>query len=123
MTDRRFFTPDALRAQAVEIRRLLLRLENGDGEDRDLGADILLAVDAPMTIGDPTGQMDSAYHLASFLKQPTLNLHVRCGQRVRSRIEAGNWKTVDAVTNADIARQTTIIVLKVHLANLERAPA
>ena len=50
MTDRRFFTPDALRAQAVEVRRLLLRLENGDGEDRDLGADILLAVDAPMTV-------------------------------------------------------------------------
>jgi len=123
MVDARIHTPDALRTQAAEVRRLLIRLENGDGADRALGQDILLAVDAPLTIGDPTGELDSAYHLASYLKQPTLTLHVRCGHVVRSRIDRGGWKSADQVTNADIARATTAIVLRVHLANLERAPA
>ena len=122
MTDQRLFTPEAARLQAIEVRRVLLRLQNGDGEDRDLGADVLNAVEAPPTIGDVTGCLDCAYHLAKHLKQSTLNLHVRCGVDIRKRIDEG-WKTVDAVTNADIARATTITILRVHLANLERAPA
>lgn len=122
MTDTRLFTSDAARSRAADIRRLMIRLENGDGADRALGQDILLAVDAPLTMGDPTGELDSAYHLATFLKQPTLDLHVRCGRAVRERIARGGWKAPDLVTNADIARATTIIVLRVHLANLERAP-
>ena len=122
MTDARLFTSEAARAQAIEVRRVLLRLQNGDGEDRGLGADVLNAVEAPTTIGDVTGCVDCAYDLARFLKQSTLNLHVRCGLKIRDRINEG-WKLADQVTNADMARTMTIIVLRVHLANLERAPA
>lgn len=122
MTDQRLFTPEASRLQAIEVRRVLLRLTNGDGEDRQLGADVLEAVEAPPTIGDVTGCFDCAWALAEELKQSTLNLHVRTGFEVRKRIDEG-WKSADKVTNADIARAMTVIVLRTHLANLERAPA
>jgi hypothetical protein len=122
VNDARLFTSDDQRARAIEVRRLLLRLENGEGEDRNLGADILNAIDAPTLIGDVTGCMDCAYHLARHLGQSTLNLHVRVGFKMRERVDCG-WKSAAEVTGADVARAMTAIVLKVHLAQLERAPA
>jgi hypothetical protein len=122
MNDARLFTSDEQRARAIEVRRLLLRLENGEGEDRGLGADVLDALAAPAEIGDVTGCMDCAYHLARHLGQSTLNLHVRVGFKMRERVDGG-WKSAAAVTGADVARATTAIVLKVYLVKLERAPA
>lgn len=121
MTDARLFTPDDQRARAVEVRRLMLRLENGEGEDRNLGADILDAILAPPTIGDVTGCVDCAYHLAKHLGQSTLNLHLRVGIEMRERVECGQ-KSAGEISVADVARAMTAIVLKVYLAKLERAP-
>jgi hypothetical protein len=118
-----FHTTDAQRAQAVALRRLLIRLENGEGEDRALGADILNALDAPTLIGDPTGCMDCAFNLAEWLCQPRSDVLNRATVRLRDRVVIDGWKSAETISAADVARAMTMIILRVHLATLERAPA
>lgn len=121
MTDARLFTPDKQRAKAADVRRLLLRLENS-GDDRGLGDEILNAIDAPHTIGDPLGNMDCAANLCAFLKHSHMDIIGSATTALRQRCREG-WKLSTEITSADVARQMTITVLRVHLANLERAPA
>lgn len=105
------FTSDKQREHAADLKRLIARLEAGHGPDRQLGADILEAVAAPATMGDPTASVDCCLHLAEFLKQSA----------VRSL-----GKTQQSHPNADprhIARLMCAKVLIIHLAHVERKPA
>lgn len=115
------FSKDGDRAQAIELRRLLIRLQNGDGEDRPLGADIMAAIGAPAEMGDPTGCIDCALYLADFLKFERLEALAWATTNLRDRVRGG-WKSVNAIAPADAARAITAIVLKGQIARLERAP-
>lgn len=115
------FGKDSDRAQAAELRRLLIRLQNGDGEDRPLGADIVTMVGAPAEIGDPTGCLDCALYLAEFLKFERLEAIAWATNRLKDRVRGG-WKAAGEITNEDAARAVTCVVLKGQIARLERAP-
>lgn len=116
------FRTEEDRSLAIELRRLLIRLQNGEGEDPGLGADIREAFALSHTIGDPIGCIDCALWLADFLKTSrvealdcaTNNLRVRCRE---------GWKTANEITNADAARAITAILLKGKIAQLEGTPA
>ena len=116
------FTTDGKREQAGALRLLLTRIENGAGEDRVLASDVLDALDAPVLIGDVTGFVDSALHLAEFLKQDRLDALSGALRCIFERIRRGGWKTSGDVSHADAARAITGLVLRVHIAKLEGAP-
>lgn len=122
MSDARLFTTDAARAQAIDLRRLLLRLENSDAADSSLGDEILTALNAPAGIGDPTDCMDCAADLADWLRQPRLDVIAQATNALRERVRRG-WKCAAEISAADAARAMTVILLRVQLAKLERAPA
>lgn len=117
-----FFTTDKQRAKAAELRRLLIRLENGEGEDGTLGDAILNALAAPLTILDPTGCMDDVLHLADFIGQPRSDLLARATAMLRDKVRDG-WKPAGVITQADVSRAMLTIMIRVQLATLERAPA
>lgn len=116
------FATDKQRARAAELRRLLLRLDNGDGADRDLGDAIMNAVAAPMTILDPTASMEDALALARFLGHSQAEI-LSCATVGLKRRVLGGWKSAEVIVQADVARAMLAIILRVELANLERAPA
>ena len=116
------FATDVQRACAADLRRLLKRLEGGEGEDRALGADIVNALDAPPMIGDPTGCIDCALHLADALKQDGVDVLASAVVDLRQRVLSG-WKRGGEITTADAARAISAIVLRVYIAKLEKAPA
>lgn len=123
MTDRRLHSNDNEREQARQLRSLLVLLD-GDiaGDDHALGADILNALDAPIGIGDPVMCMDCALHLADWMKQPQLDVLNAATAWLRDKVRTG-WKKPEAISGADAARAITTVLLRVQLANLERAPA
>lgn len=99
-------------AQAVTLKLLHARLETGHGEDRGLGADILDAVDAPRTIGNPCSGVDAGLALAGWLGQQP------------AEVAASVFGRKTAACSADqLARMLCAAVLRVHIANLERPPA
>lgn len=106
------FTTDAKREQAAAIALLLARIDGGQGEDRILGADIVDTVDAPRSLGNPVGQVDAALALATWLKQDPIAV-------VTSVLRE---KSAECSHNR-LARKLCATILRVHLANLERAPA
>lgn len=116
------FTSDIQRAHAADVRRLLIRVENGVGEDRALGADILEITGAPAMIGDPIGCIDCALYLVEFLEQDRLIAIERVSKNLAGRVRAG-WKTTDAISISDVARAICALALKVYLGRMERAPA
>ncbi|GAA3849494.1 hypothetical protein AFIC_001023 [[Pseudomonas] carboxydohydrogena] len=122
MVDTRIHTTDAQRTKAAAVRRLLIRLENGDGEDRTLGADILDALDVPAQTLCPVSFMDGAAALAGFLGFQRMDICNAAAKALRERV-LGGWKDGKSITAADLARAMTIILLKLQLAKLERAPA
>lgn len=115
------FRTEADRMQAIELRRLLLRLQNGEGEDRPLGADIVTAIGAPAALGDPTGCLDCALYLADYLKMPRIEALAWSIKTLRDRVREG-WKAPEDISHADAARALTIIVVKGQIARLEGAP-
>lgn len=115
------FRTEKDRAAAVELRRLLIRLQNGEGEDRPLGADIVAAVGAPPEIGDPTGCLDCALYLADFLRVPRIDVLAVTTKTLRDRVRDG-WKSAHAITVPDAARALTTIVIKGQIAKLEGPP-
>lgn len=115
------FRTDAERAQAIELRRLLMRLQNGDGEDRPLGADIVTTIGAPAELGDPTGCLDCALHLAAYLRFNRIETLAWAVHTLRDKVRDG-WKTAEAITHADAARTITAIVVKGQIARLEGTP-
>lgn len=110
------------RAQAIELRRLLLRLQNGDGEDRPLGADVVTAIGAPAELGDPTGCLDCAMHLADYLQFSRMEALAWAVKVLRDRVRDG-WKAAGDITHADAARAITTIIVKGQIARLEGTPA
>lgn len=120
--DGAIFASDMQRAHAAEIRRLLIRVENGDGDDRALGADILETTGAPMTIGSPIGCLDCVYDFVQFLEQDSFALLDRAKRILADRVRAG-WKSEAQITTSDIARVMCALALKVYLGRMERAPA
>lgn len=122
MTDRRFYSNDNEREQARTLRSLLVLLEGCAGDNSALGPDILNALDAPIGIGDPVTCMDCALHLADWMKQPQLDVLNSATAWLREKVRAG-WKKPEAIGGADAARAITTVLLRVQLANLERAPA
>lgn len=115
------FTTDDQRAQAIELRRLLIRLQNGDGEDRALGADIVNAAGAPATLGDPTGCLDCALYLADHFKMNQVDTLARAVINLRERVREG-WKKAGEISNSDAARAITVIVVRTQIAKLEGQP-
>lgn len=115
------FGNDKDRAQAIELRRLMMRLQNGDGEDRPLGADIVTAIGAPAEIGDPTGCIDCALHLADYLKMNRIEALAFATKNLRDRVRVG-WKSAATISTADAARAITAIVVKGQIARLEGTP-
>ena len=115
------FRTERERRQAIELRRLLIRLQNGEGEDRPLGADIVAAVGAPAEIGDPTGCLDCALYLADFLRAPRIDVLAVTTNALRERVRGG-WKSAQEISVADAARAMTTIVVKAQIAKLEGAP-
>ncbi len=105
-------TTDAQRDEAAAIKLLLVRLDAGQGEDRALGADVVDAVDAPRTIGDPTAQIDASFALARWLDQNPVVITASVLRDKRPQC-----------TDRQLARMLCTTILRVHLANLERAPA
>lgn len=116
------FSTDDQRAQAIELRRLLIRLQNGEGEDRPLGADIVGAIGAPATLGDPTGCLDCALYLADYLKMSRVDTLASAIMDLRTRVRGG-WKAAADITNSDAARAITRIVVRGQIARLEGPPA
>jgi len=116
------FRTDADRSLAIELRRLLIRLQNGDGEDPALGADIREAFALPHTIGDPAGCIDCSLWLADHLKIDRMEALAWATNNLRDRCRDG-WKTANEITNADAARAITAILLKAKIARLEGTPA
>lgn len=116
------FRTDADRTLAIELRRLLMRLQNGDGEDPGLGADIREAFVLPHTMGDPAGCIDCSLSLADFLKFNRVEALAWATNNLRDRVRSG-WKTAHEITNADAARAITAILLKGKIAQLEGTPA
>jgi hypothetical protein len=119
----RLHSNDNEREQARQLRSLLLLID-GDtsGADHALGADILNALDAPIGIGDPVTCMDCAIHLANWMKQPQFEVLQSATAWLRERVRGG-WKCSNDIDGPDVARAITAVLLKVKLANLERAPA
>lgn len=115
------FRTDEARSSAAELRRLLIRLLNGEGEDRDLGADVREALGVPSEAGDPTGCMDCAYALVKAMRIDWLETFERVKMNLRDRARTG-WNPPDGVTNADVARAITIVVVKCEIARLEGTP-
>lgn len=115
------FATHQQRARAAELRRLLIRLENGDGEDVDLGDAILNAIAAPFTILNPTGCLNDALHLADYLKMSRVELLARATIVLRNRVLDG-WKSAGVITQADVSRAMLAIMVRIQLATLERAP-
>jgi hypothetical protein len=105
------FSTDTQRERAAQVKVLLARLQSCPGE-RGLGVDIVDVVEAPRTIGDPTRQVDAALSLAKHLGQNP-------GEVAASVFR---FKRVDC-TVGEIARMLCAVVLRVHLAKLEGAPA
>lgn len=122
MVDTRIHMTDAQRAAAADVRRLLVRLQNGEGEDRALGADILNALDAPSLTLCPVSFMDGAAQLTGLLGYPRTEICNAAAKVLRERVLTG-WKDGRDITAADLARAMTTVLLKLHLAKLERAPA
>lgn len=106
------FATDAQRDLAAAIKVLLARIEIGHGEDRALGADIIDVVDAPRSIGNPTWEFDAAFTLATWLQQDPVAVVSSVFREKQSRC-----------TRDQLARMLCATILRVHLANLERAPA
>lgn len=115
------YRTDAEREQAIELRRLLIRLQNGEGEDRPLGADIVNAIGAPAELGDPTGCLDCALHLADYLKFSRIETLAWAVHTLRDKVRQG-WKPADGISHADAARTITCIVVKCQIARLEGSP-
>lgn len=115
------FRTDDDRKLAIELRRLMMRLQAGEGEDRELGADILEAFVLPHTIGDPTGCLDCAFYLADFLKMGRIEALAWATHGLKERVRDG-WKSANEITNADAARAMTAVLLKARIAQLEGAP-
>lgn len=106
------FTTDMQRDHAAAVKLLLGRIETGRGEDRILGADIVDALDAPRSIGNPTCEFDAAFRLATWLRQDPV------------AVTASVFREKKPVCTRDqLARLLCATILRVHLANLERAPA
>lgn len=122
MVDTRIHSTDAQRAKAAQIKRLLIRVQNGDGEDRSLGADILDALEVPTQTLCPVSFMDGAAELAGFLKYERMEICKAATTLLRDRV-TGGWKEGREISSADLARAMTTILLKLQLAKLERAPA
>jgi hypothetical protein len=116
------FRTDTDRALAIELRRLLMRLQNGDGEDPGLGADIREAFELPHTMGDPIGCIDCALWLADHLKASRVEALDCATGALKERCRDG-WKSADQITHADAARAITGILLKGKIAKLEGTPA
>lgn len=116
------FRPEKDRALAIELRRLLIRLQNGDGEDPALGADIREAFALSHTIGDPAGCIDCALWLADHLRFDRMEALAWATNTLRDRVRGG-WKSANEITNADAARAITAILLKGKIAQLEGTPA
>lgn len=105
------FTSDRDRDLAGSVKLLIGRLEAGRGADRALGADILEAVGARATMGDPTDSVDCVLHLAEFLGQASV--------RALSKTQQKH----PLASPGEIARLMCATVLIIHLAKIERAPA
>lgn len=103
---------NAERVRSTDLKLLLAQLEAGNGECRALGADILDALDAPRTIGNPCSGVDAGLALAGWLGQQPADV----AASVFGRKSA-------ACSPEQLARLLCIAVLRVHIANLERAPA
>lgn len=103
---------DAQRDLAAMIKMLLARVETGHDLDYALGADVIDALDAPRSIGNPVAQVDAALALAAWLKQDPIAV-------VQSVLRD---KTAEC-SHYRLARMTCAVLMRVHLANLERAPA
>lgn len=115
------FGTDKDRAQAIELRRLLTRLQNGEGEDPALGADIREVFALPHTIGDPVGCIDCSLWLAKHLGGDIRDALDGAMTYLRSRVREG-WKCAGEITHADTARAITAITLKCKIAKLEGTP-
>ncbi len=105
-------TSDDDRARAAEVRLLIVRLEASAAADPDLGYDIVDACCAPRTIGDPAIAVDAALILAE-----------RLGQRAGDVIGAVLRSKRAPMSREEIARAMCLVILRIHLAKLERAPA
>lgn len=105
----RLHRTEAERDLAAELRALLDDIEGGIVV---AGADVLDVLQLPRTIGDPVAVVDSALNVAEAL-----------GQSVDDVLAAVIKSKSECRTVGAIARLTLSIVLRVHIAKLERAPA
>jgi hypothetical protein len=105
-------TKDAQRDLAAKIRALLTRIEGGRGLDYALGVDVLDVFDAQHSMGNPVVQIDAALALGQRLNQDLMDI-------VRSIMRA----KAPECTPYLLARMACSIVLRVHIAMLERRPA
>lgn len=117
------FRSDADRALAIDLRRLLMRLQNGDGEDPCLGADIREAFALPHTLGDPVGCLDCAAYLARHLKVDIVVASAWAGKNLLERMRDGWQPAGREISHVDLARAITAILLKGKIAQLEGTPA
>lgn len=115
------FRTHADRASAAELRRLLIRLQNGEGEDRALGADIREAFNLPHTAGDPTGCIDCALAVAVAAKQDPKDALKAALDGIDHRLREG-WQPTVADGLAVLSRAVCLVVLKCKIAKLEAAP-
>ena len=118
----RLHSNDNEREQARQLRCLLVRLEDGWETDQTVGIDILYALDAPSAIGDPILNMDCAVHLAKWMRQPVDSVLNAATAALRNKVRGG-WKNSGSISNADVARSITGVLVRVCLAKLEGAPA
>lgn len=120
--DNRLYQTAAERDLAAVLRLLLDRVEGGQGEDRDLGLDIVDALGLPRTIGDPTSCIDCALAVADELRQCRVDALAAGWTTLRGQITAGKIRKPE-VGSDDFARTILSVVLRVHIARLEACPA
>lgn len=116
------FATDRDRTRAAALRRLLMRVENGRGEDRGLSADILEEIGAATLVGDPVSFIQSALYCARVLRQSPFDALRVAVDRLRMLVRQGGVSP-EEITESDVARAVCAVVLRTEIANLERAPA
>lgn len=112
------FTTDTDKARVEAAQALLARVTSDGGADISLGSEIVDALGAPAIIGDPTSSVDAALWLADWIGQDRAAVMQAASEDRKRRVATG----ADLGCDSDPARIVCAMVLRLHIADLDRRP-